>query len=75
MKFGRAFGTALIVSSLVSAPAMAQSATGVEQARVGSVTDGEDLRGVSPVVIIIGLAAILGLLIWQLSDSNEPTSP
>jgi len=75
MRIAKTLTSIVIAGSLVSAPAVAQPAVGVEGARLGAATEGEGLGALGPVPIIVGLAAIIALIVWQISDDDDPVSP
>jgi hypothetical protein len=75
MRIAKTVSSIVIAGSLVSAPVLAQAATGVEGTRLGVATEGEDLHGLGPVPIIVGLALLIGLIVWQISDDEDPQSP
>lgn len=64
--------TAAATLSLVTAPIAAQAATPV---RAASTQDGEDIAGVSPIILILVAAAVIGVIVIVASDNNKPASP
>ena len=64
--------TAAAMVSLVTAPIAAQAAT---PARAASTLDGEDLVGISPVLLVLAAAAAIGVIVLVTDDENEPASP
>ena len=81
MKFLRNTLAALALSGLTVAPIAAQAAPAqVAPVRTAAATEQTDqLHGhVGPLVVIVGLAAALGLLLWAVGvfdDGKNPTSP
>ena len=74
MKLKKALA-ALVASSLVGTPVVAQAAA-AEVARTGSpVTDSEELRGGFIIPLIAVIAVILGILAATSSDDDLPHSP
>ena len=55
-----------------SAAIAAQAAT---PARAASTQDGEDLVGISPVLLVLAAAAAIGVIVLVTDDENEPASP
>ena len=76
MKLSNALA-AVVATSLVTAPIAAQAATAqVDQARVGSDVEGENLRGGFIIPLIALIAIILGILAaTNDNDDDLPTSP
>jgi hypothetical protein len=73
MRLGKVLASTAVAISLIGAPVAAQAA-GAEAARIGSSVEGENLAGGLLIPILAALA--LGLIIWQVADSDEePTSP
>ena len=67
---------AVVATSLVSAPVVAQAApAGIEQARVGTEVEGENLRGGFIIPLIAIVAIILGILAATGGDNDPPHSP
>ena len=67
---------AVVATSLVSAPVVAQAApASVEQARVGTEVEGENLRGGFIIPLIAIIAIILGILAMAGGDGDLPHSP
>ena len=67
---------AVVATSLVSAPVVAQAATAeVEQARAGTQVEGENLRGGFIIPLIAIVAIILGILAATGGDGERPHSP
>jgi hypothetical protein len=64
--------TAAAMVSLVTAPIAAQAAT---PARAASTHDGQDLVGISPILLILAAAAAIGVIVLVSDDNNEPASP
>ena len=64
--------TAAATLSLVTAPIAAQAATPV---RAASTQDGEEIAGVSPIILILVAAAVIGVIVIVASDDNKPASP
>ena len=64
--------TAAATLSLVTAPIAAQAATPV---RAASTQDGEDIAGVSPIILILVAAVVIGVILIVASDNNKPASP
>jgi hypothetical protein len=64
--------TAAATLSLVTAPVAAQAAT---PARHASTQDGEDLVGISPIILVLVAAAVIGVIVIVASDNNKPASP
>ena len=64
--------TAAATLSLVTAPIAAQAAT---PARAASTQDGEEIAGVSPIILILIAAAVIGVIGIVASDDNKPASP
>ena len=78
MKLSNALA-AVVATSLVTAPIVAQAQTAVAQSRLGSDVEGEDLRGGFIIPLIALIAIILGLCagtdICGGDDDDLPTSP
>jgi hypothetical protein len=76
MKLGRLLISAGIATSLVGAPVVAQAAA-VQQARLGSEVEGEQLRGGFVIPLIALIAIILGILAATGGDDDDdlPHSP
>jgi hypothetical protein len=76
MKLSKALA-AVVATSILAAPIAAQAAVAeVEQARVGSDVEGENLRGGFIIPLIALVAIILGILAATGGDDEElPTSP
>ena len=67
---------AVVATSLVSAPVVAQAApASVEQARVGTEVEGENLRGGFIIPLIAIVAIILGILAATGGDGETPQTP
>ena len=64
--------TAAATLSLVTAPIAAQAATPV---RAASTQDGEELTGISPLILVLVAAAVIGVIVIVASDNNKPASP
>jgi hypothetical protein len=74
MKFGKALATMAVVS-LTAAPVVAQAATGVESARVGTEIEGEKIGG-SLLLPLLALAALVVVVVVASGDDDEsPASP
>ena len=73
MRFGRTLASALVATSLVSAPVVAQAAA---PARLATDVKGENLRGGFIVPLIALVAVILGILaLTSSNDDDLPHSP
>ena len=68
---------AVIATSLVSAPVVAQAAAAnVEQSRAGTQVEGENLRGGFIIPLVAIIAIILGILAATNDDDSDlPHSP
>jgi hypothetical protein len=64
--------TAAAMVSLVAAPIAAQAATPV---RAASTQDGEDIAGLSPLILILVAAVVIGVIVIVADDNNKPVSP
>ena len=74
MKLSKTLAAAAAMS-LVTAPVVAQAAA-VEQARIGTDVDGENLRGGFIIPLIAIIAIILGILAATNDDDDDlPHSP
>ena len=72
MRFGKILASALVASSLVSAPVVAQAAP----ARLGTNVKGENLHGGFIIPLIALVAVILGILALTSDDNGDlPHSP
>ena len=67
--------TAAAMVSLVAAPVAAQASDNLP-ARAASQDDGQAIAGVSTVVIVLGVLALIGIIVLIADDGNDhPTSP
>ena len=67
---------AVVATSLVSAPVVARAAAAeVDQSRVGTEVNGENLRGGFIIPLIAIIAIILGILAATGGNGEEPHSP
>jgi hypothetical protein len=64
--------TAAAMVSLVTAPIAAQAATPV---RTASTQDGEDIAGLSPILLVLIAAVVIGVIVIVADDNNKPVSP
>jgi hypothetical protein len=64
--------TAAAMVSLVTAPIAAQAAT---PARTASSQEGEDIVGLSPIILILVAAAVIAAVVIIADDNNKPVSP
>jgi len=64
--------TAAAMVSLVTAPIAAQAAT---PARASSSQDGEDIAGISPILLVLAAAIVIGVIVIVADDNNKPASP
>jgi hypothetical protein len=64
--------TATAMVSLVIAPIAAQAATPV---RAASTQDGEDIAGISPILLVLAAAVLIGVIVIVADDNNKPASP
>jgi hypothetical protein len=66
--------TAAAMASLVAAPVAAQAAD--TSLRAGSAQKGEEIAGVSPVILVIAAAAVIAAIVIIADDDNDnPVSP
>ena len=67
--------TAAAMVSLVAAPVAAQASDNLP-ARAASQDDGQGIAGVSTVIIILGILAVIGIIVLIADNGhNHPTSP
>jgi hypothetical protein len=64
--------TATEMVSLLTAPIEAQAATPV---RAASTQDGEDIAGISPILLVLAAAVLIGVIVIVADDNNKPASP
>jgi hypothetical protein len=64
--------TAAAMVSLVTAPIAAQAAT---SARASSTREGEDIAGLSPILLVLAAAVVIGVIVIVADDNNKPASP
>jgi hypothetical protein len=60
--------------SLTTAPIAAQASESLP-ARTSSTGEGEDLVGISPVILVLVAAAIIAAIVIIADDNNKPASP
>jgi hypothetical protein len=64
--------TAAALVSLVTAPIAAQAATPV---RAASTHEGEDIAGISPLILVLIAAGLVAVILVASDNNNEPESP
>jgi hypothetical protein len=64
--------TAAAMVSLMTAPVAAQAA---DTSRVASTHEGEDIAGVSPLILVLVAAAAIAAIVIIADDNDKPASP
>jgi hypothetical protein len=66
--------TAAATLSLVTAPIAAQAKDNLP-VRAATKADGEELVGISPIILVLVAAAVIGVIVLVATDDNKPASP